>query len=467
MVAVCATALLLFAATVIAGSPADETASLSWWASVAFWLALALIASLFPVQTPRGSVVSVTIAPILACAFANGPIGAAIVAAVGTLEPREIRGEVPWYGTIYNHASSVIPAIVSGVLYWRLLGADGHLGSVAGLIAAVVSGAVYIAVVEVLAAIVVSLRQRRALAAVLRTDLASYGPALAGLVSVSWLMALAFESVGALVAVLVALPLYTTRASYASVVEIRKMFTQTVRALASAIDARDPSTKKHSEHVSTIAVEIGQVLGLGEADIEQLEWAGLLHDIGKIGIADAVLLKPDRLNRQEREEMNRHPQRGWSILTPVERLRRERELVLHHHQWWNGSGYPRVNDDGEPVDPTDTEFYDKARPLVAREIPRLARILHVADAFEAMTASRPYRPVPMSAWQALAELRKYSGIQFDPEVVDAFEKTASARGDSDFQLRRDDVATDIPQIGELARKRARAAVSASVSVDPR
>ena len=280
-------------------------------------------------------------------------------------------------------------------------------------------------------------------------------------------MALAYSFIGPFVVLLFALPLYTTRASYASVVEIRNMFTQTVTALASAIDARDPSTKKHSEHVSSIAVEIGQVLQLGEADIERLEWAGLLHDIGKIGIPDSVLLKPDRLTREEREEMNRHPQRGWAILAPVERLKRERELILHHHQWFNGSGYPRVNEAGDPVDPSDTELYAEARPLVAHEIPRLARILHVADAFEAMTAARPYRPVPLTAAQALAELRKYKGIQFDPEIVEAFEKTDSARGEAEYQHRRDaEVAAQIPQIGEVARKRTRAAVSASVPVEP-
>ena len=99
----------------------------------------------------------------------------------------------------------------------------------------------------------------------------------------AWLMALAYMSVGPLVVLVFAIPLYTTRAAYKAVVDIRDMFTQTVRALASAIDARDPSTKKHSEHVSDIAVEIGQAMHLSEAHLEQLEWAGLLHDIGKIG----------------------------------------------------------------------------------------------------------------------------------------------------------------------------------------
>ena len=113
---------------------------------------------------------------------------------------------------------------------------------------------------------------------------------MVGLTPIAWLMALAYTVVGPLVALAFALPLYTTRAAFKAVVDVREMFTQTVKALASAIDARDPSTKKHSEHVSGIAIEIGQAMNLGETELEQLEWAGLLHDFGNICFRDAVLL---------------------------------------------------------------------------------------------------------------------------------------------------------------------------------
>ena len=145
---------------------------------------------------------------------------------------------------------------------------------------------------------------------------------LIGLTPIAWLMALAYVFVGPLVAPCSPLPLYTTRAAYKAVVDVRNMFTQTVRALASAIDARDPSTRRHSDHVSRIAVEIGQVMRLVESELEQLEWAGLLHDIGKIGIRDAVLLKPDRLTREERMLMNEHPVKGEEILKDVDQLAR-------------------------------------------------------------------------------------------------------------------------------------------------
>ena len=145
--------------------------------------------------------------------------------------------------------------------------------------------------------------------------------------------------------------------------------------------------------------------------MEALEWGGLLHDIGKIGVRDEILLKQEKLTKEERTKMNAHPVLGAEIIAPVRRLAPELPIIRHHHEWYNGSGYP-----------------DR---LLGDEIPRLARILHVADAFEAMTATRPYRMTPLSNEQAMSELRKFAGIQFDPTVVDAFSRTTWAEGVSD------------------------------------
>jgi HD-GYP domain-containing protein (c-di-GMP phosphodiesterase class II) len=260
-------------------------------------------------------------------------------------------------------------------------------------------------------------------------------------------MALAYTFVGPLIAVVFALPLYTTRAAYKAVVDIRNMFTQTVRALASAIDARDPSTKLHSEHVSDIAVEIGQAMNLSESELEQLEWAGLLHDIGKIGIRDSVLLKPEKLTREERMLMNEHPALGEEILKDVDQLSRERPLIRHHHEWYNGSGYP-----------------DR---LIGEEIPLLARVLHVADAFEAMTASRPYRPIPLTKAEAFEELHRYSGIQFDPNVVAAFATTKTARAidsdEDDEPGEPEQALAPVPMLGQVAAERAKGALPTSTT----
>jgi HD-GYP domain-containing protein (c-di-GMP phosphodiesterase class II) len=247
------------------------------------------------------------------------------------------------------------------------------------------------------------------------------------LAPVAWLMARMYVAAGWWAVLLFAVPLYTTRLAYSRFVEVREMFTETVRSLAEAVDKRDKFTSGHSHRVQEIAVDIGRAMKVSDEELEVLEWGGLLHDIGKIGVPDSVLLKQERLTRDERAMMNAHPVLGAEIIAPVTHLAPELPLIRHHHEWFNGSGYP-----------------DR---LVGDRIPKLARILHVADAFEAMTAARPYRMTPLTPVQALAELRKFGGIQFDPAVVDAFVRTKWARGLSDPG--REEVRA-VPMIGQAA-----------------
>jgi diguanylate cyclase (GGDEF)-like protein len=172
------------------------------------------------------------------------------------------------------------------------------------------------------------------------------------------------------------------------------------------VDARDPSTASHSEIVSTLAEAIGTQLGLEPETIEQLRLGGLLHDLGKIGLPDAILRAPRSLTPDEYAIVRRHPEFGRALLDglgiePVD------VWVLHHHEHWDGSGYP-----------------DK---LAGEEIPLGARIILVADAFEAITADRPYRAA-RSPQAALAELRDNAGSQFDPDVVAALERHLAAVG---------------------------------------
>jgi hypothetical protein len=409
-------------------------------AALAFWILVAVAAAASPIHFARGSYVSVAAAPVIAAGILGGPAAAGLVALFGTTELREVRGQVPWYGVVYNHSIAVCAAVVSGVLY-KVITNGASVASDAGLLGGVLAGVAFVVVNTVMSSWAVALRERRTHGAVIAGDLRSFGLTMVGLTPMAWLMALAYVFVGPFVAIAFAVPLYTTRAAFKAVVDIRDMFTQTVRALASAIDARDPSTKKHSEHVSGIAVEIGQAMNLSESELEQLEWAGLLHDIGKIGIRDAVLLKPGKLTREERMLMNEHPVKGEEILKDVDQLAAERPLIRHHHEWYNGSGYP-----------------DR---LIGEEIPLLARVLHVADAFEAMTASRPYRPVPLSTAEALEELNRYAGIQFDPAVVQAFARTKTARQatvDHDEPGEPAPRSAPIPTLGQVAATRARRAL---------
>ena len=241
----------------------------------------------------------------------------------------------------------------------------------------------------------------------LLSDPRNFAASLIALAPLGWLMAQMY-TVAWWASLLFALPLYTTRLAYHNFIEMREMFTQTITALAGAVDKRDPFTSRHSWRVKEIAGDIGRELRLGEADLEALEWGGLLHDVGKIGVPDNVLKKQEKLNKEERMMMNAHPVLGAQIIAPVTRLSRELPIIRHHHEWYNGSGYP-----------------DR---LIGDEIPLLARVLHVADAFEAMTAARPYRMTPLTSEQALGELRKFAGVQFDPKIVDAFVRTSWVEG---------------------------------------
>jgi hypothetical protein len=375
---------------------------------VVWWIAVALITSAAPVRLPRGVIIAVATCPILAAGFSGGPAAAAWVAAVGTTELREIDGRVPWYGTLFNHAATVLPAVGASLIFHFLHPTTGFVANPASLIAAVVAGTFFFAVNSALVAGAIALREGATVGAVYKADWSIVAASLLALAPLAWLMVHAYETIGPWAAILFALPLYTQRGAYRRIVELRDMFTQTVRSLASAVDAKDKFTSGHSERVQRIAVDIGRQMRCSEAELEALEWGGLLHDIGKIGVPDAVLLKQEKLSRDERIIMNQHPVKGEEIIKPVQRLAPELPIIRHHHEWYNGSGYPDH--------------------LEGDQIPKLARILSVADAFEAMTAARPYRMTPLTAEQALSELRKYAGIQFDPECVEAFARTQWVSG---------------------------------------
>ena len=379
-------------------------------AGLAFWTLLMLVASAMPVRMPRGTLVGVAMAPLIAATYLGGPTAGAWVSLIGSTELREVRGRIPWYGTLANHAGITLPAVIAG-LVMRLASPEARASSnVESFVVAVIGAVVCLALNILLGATLAALRTGQPVRAVVLGDARGSARNLFGLTPIGWLMAqmYAFAWWASLI---FAIPLYTTRRSYQDYTEIREMFTQTITALAGAVDKRDPFTSKHSWRVKEIAGDIGREMRLGESDLEALEWGGLLHDVGKIGVPDAVLLKAERLTKDERMSMNSHPVLGAQIIAPVTRLSRELPIIRNHHEWYNGSGYP-----------------DR---LIGDEIPLLARVLHVADAFEAMTAARPYRMTPLTPEQALGELRKFAGIQFDPQIVDAFVRTKWAEGVAD------------------------------------
>ncbi len=398
-----AAAILMFAAAALLYEPRNPIGGVP---GIVFWTALTLVASALPVRLPGGTVTTVGVAPVLASLALGGPLAGAIVALIGSTDSRELRGQIPWYGTLFNHSSLVIAAVASGAVYEVVVnaakaepaGASGPMLFVGLMVAAVV----YSLVNAALAVVAVSVRTERQFRAIWAQDVRAIAPNLIGLAPLAWLMAQIFQlpnGVGWWTTPLFVIPLFTTRLAYHRYVETRELFEQTIRALASAVDARDKYTAGHSQRVSHIADAMARSLKLPDQEMEIIKWAGLLHDVGKIGIRDHVLLKEGPLDREERILMNQHPTIGAEIVGPAKQLSREAPLIRTHHEWFNGSGYPGG--------------------IEATDIPLGARLLGVADAYEAMTSSRPYRKTPLSHEIAISELTKYSGIQFDPQMVDA------------------------------------------------
>ncbi len=188
--------------------------------------------------------------------------------------------------------------------------------------------------------------------------------------------------------------------------KLNTTYKETIMALSNAVDARDPYTAGHSDRVTKLSLEIGSIIGLSNKQLEILEIAALFHDIGKIGIPDAVLNKPGKLTEDEYNKIKEHPEIGVSILKNINFLEEELSIILHHHERYSGSGYP-------------TNISGQAIPIESR-------IITVADTYDAMTSDRPYRK-GLSSKTSIEEIVSEQGRQFDPSVVMAFLKTQIAQ----------------------------------------
>ena len=193
----------------------------------------------------------------------------------------------------------------------------------------------------------------------------------------------------------------TFKSERARAEELQGSYVATVRALTNAVEARDAYTGAHAERVAAYGLELARRIDPELAANPQVEFGFLLHDVGKVAIPDGILHKADRLGEEERVLMRRHPVIGYEIVRNVDFLEEAAQIVRHHHERWDGNGYP----DG----------------LAGEEIPLAARVFSVADALDAMTTDRPYRP-GATLGQARAEIREKAGTQFDPSVVDALDQ---------------------------------------------
>ena len=346
---------------------------------------------------------SVTLPILVASAIIFGPFVGAWTGLLATWTQRELTGEVNWRATIFNHAQFAIIGWVVGYLFEMLGGnVSNHslLANAAPLVAVIIVG---FALNTGMVIIAVSLRKQRSMAEVFRVNYKSLTPSFLLMIPVAFLMAGLYKTLGVWGELAFFVPLAAVRWTMTLTKALRFAYFNTIRVILAGLDAKDPYTYGHSMRVGHYGMLLANHMKMPEDQMEEVRFAGMLHDIGKMGTPDHILNKPGRLNLDELLIMQRHPIVGSAMLTSVHMQGCAATGVLHHHERWDGTGYP-----------------DNLR---GEEIPIETRLITVVDAYDAMTSDRPYRRA-MPHQSAIEEIRAGAGIQFDPVVVEKFMEMA-------------------------------------------
>jgi putative nucleotidyltransferase with HDIG domain len=321
-----------------------------------------------------------------------------LVSAISAIISEVLEKKTSWYKIIFNASQYTLSVGVAGLTYQYVGGVVGFQNFFKFAFPAVLCALSYCVVNSILFTMVVSLSQETRITTVWRVNIKEMIPSYLAEAPMGFIMAIVYVEVGIIGILLFFLPLLLARRSFELYTKMRKVYLDTIRALAAAIDAKDPYTKGHSERVAETSVALAQELNLSGRETENIEYTALLHDIGKIGIADNILGKTSSLTNKEFDKIKEHTVMGAKIIEPVDFLKNSYKAIYHHHEKYNGKGYP----DG----------------IKSEDIPLSARIIAVADAYDAMGSDRPYRK-KLSHNKILRELKEQSGKQFDPEVVKA------------------------------------------------
>lgn len=369
-----------------------------WWVII-FFIIISILAEFIPVDLPIGGVISIGFPIDFVIILVYGPALAMLITAVGALIGETIERERSWDKVIFNAAQYSLTAGISGIVYQQAGGVVGAQNIFQFIFPAAICALTYCFINITLFILVVSFAKNVKIKTIWRTSIKETVPSYIAEAPMGFLMAIVYVEVGIIGILLFFLPLLLARRSFELYTKMRKVYLDTIRALAAAIDAKDPYTKGHSERVAEMSLALAQELNLSDKDIENIEYTALLHDIGKIGIADNILGKNSSLTNKEFDKIKEHTVMGAKIIEPVDFLKNSYEAIYHHHERYNGDGYP----DG----------------IKEKKIPLSARIIAVADAYDAMGSDRPYRK-KLSHNKILKELKEQSGQQFDPEVIKAF-----------------------------------------------
>jgi len=311
----------------------------------------------------------------------------------------------------FNGAMLVISAGAAGAAYQLTGGPVGlSIDSFPDVLLPILAAdIVHCAVNGGLVAIIVGLHSRVSPLAVFQGTMArSVLPYLAyGLLGVCLAVLWDPANVGPTAAVLLLLPLFVARWAYSQYAEEQRAYDRTVRTLMAAVETKDLYTRGHSERVSAASVLVARAIGMREDRVGSLRYAGMLHDVGKLGVPTRVLQKSGGLTEDEFAAIQRHPMQGLEIVREIEFLDEANAGIMHHHERIDGLGYPMG--------------------LAGDRIPEFARVIAVADAFDSMTTTRSYRGA-RTLEAAVAELRRCAGTQFDPAMVEALVRGLDEHG---------------------------------------
>jgi hypothetical protein len=365
------------------------------------------VASYFATATSDDMRVSVGFIVALASVAVIGPHGAGIVGLAAAFLPVSLTKR------LFNGAQFALAGFAAALAFAAVLGGDPGTRLLAAtsvpqvLLAAVVASLVYYAVNLSLVAGVLSLTSGLSLGRVWAGSLSPIVVAYVGYGMLGLMMAQLYEEVGTLAALLFLAPLLVARAAFANYAQLRETYDSTVRALVQAVETKDYYTRGHSERVSRVTEMIAREWGMREDRVQVIRIAGMLHDVGKLGVPTKILQKQGKLNQLEFEAIKLHPLRGYEMLCEIDFLTEALSGVYHHHERLDGRGYPMGLQD--------------------EEIPEFARIIMVADAFDSMTSTRSYR-LAKTVEEAVAELRRCEQVQFDPKAVDCLVAAVEKHG---------------------------------------
>ncbi len=364
---------------------------------IAVFLFLNSAAESTPVTLPQGLSVSVSFATIFASMLLFQPLEVGVLTGLGYLFSLGKERSLVKYA--FNTSQLVLCSGLSALFLQRMGGVDLSNLGLRDFGILVITSSIYYLVNAVLVTIVVSIMHGEPPYVIFLSNISWSTPNFLCLAPLGLLVAIIFENIGVWGLLLFFIPLFLARHAFKSYMDMRQSFLDTIQSLTTAIDAKDAYTRGHSARVADYAEGIAKELGYTLKRLEILRYISLLHDAGKIGIKEHILNKPGRLDPEEYEEMQKHSALGGNIVKNVGMLAEGEKIVRHHHERFDGGGYP----DG----------------IKGEDIPEEARIICVADAFDAMTTDRPYRQAMMSE-VAMEELTRCAGSQFDPRMVEAF-----------------------------------------------